>query len=283
MKKVFLQILFGLFATLAVFSQESNLKPIDEFGEIYLDEFRFRIESAGRELEKTPNSKVLVRIYGGNKRGFAQPYIYGSLIKSVWKNYLKIPSEKLSIQFCNVNNETLLMRYYLAQANARLDTCEENLKMPQESVLFETSFFDVTDFSVARIDFDSIENDYPSIEGTRGNYSEFAQNILKKLLKNSPESRVYIIGYLNTNFETDNDNKVIAKNLGNLDKKSRLNKMFQAMRREFLKNGFSSSQIKTIDGEYVKNNGRRLEFWFVPKGGEIPKPKPDYIVRKNRK
>ncbi len=281
MKKMFLQVLIVAFLTLLISAQDSQLKLFDSAGQEPLEFLRMRIDSIGREVVKTSDSKLLVRIYGGDNKTFARPYNYGSSIKSIWKNFLKHPPEKLEIQFCNINNEPFLMKYYLVQANANIETCEENLKIPQKTVLFESSYFDGNIFSTSIIDFNSVENEYPATEYTIGSYSEFALNILKKFLKDSPESKVYIIGYLDTNFETDDNGKVIAKNLRNLDKKSRLNKMFQATHKELLKNGFSNSQIKMIDGGYV-NFSRKLEFWFVPKGGVIPKPKPDYLPqRKN--
>lgn len=279
MEKIFLQILIALTLTLSISAQFSQPKLIDSFAQEPIDSFRSRIDWVGREMEKTPNSKLLVRIYRGESKTYSLPYIYSSLIKSIWKHFLQLPPEKIEIQFCNINNEPFLMKYYLAQANANIETCEENLKMPQKTVLFESSYFDATDFSSSKINFNSIEQSYPGVEGSEGTFSEFALNILKKFLKDSPESKVYIIGYLNTNFETDGNGKVIAKNLRNLDKKSRLNKMFQAAHKELLKNGFSNSQIKLIDGGYV-NLSRKLEFWFVPKGGVIPKLKPDDLPRR---
>lgn len=268
--------------TLSISAQENQLKLIDSFNRTNLEELRSRFNSVGLEMVKTPNSKILVRIYGGESESFARPYIYGSLIKSIWKNFLKLPLEKLDIQFCNINNEPFLINSYLVEADANIETCEENLKMPQKAVLFESAYFDGNDFSASKIDFNSVENEYPATEYTIGAYSEFAQNILKKFLEDSIESKVYIIGYLDTNFETDGNGKVIAKNQHNLNKKSRLKKMFQAAHKQLIKNGFSNSQIKMMDGGYV-NISRRLEFWFVPKGSEIPKPKPDYVPKKNRK
>ena len=55
--------------------------------------------------------------------------------------------------------------------------------------------------------------------------------------------------------------------------------MRRAAQTEFIKKGVAASQIITVDGGYV-NDFRTLELWFVPKGGEIPKPKPDYLSKK---
>ncbi len=50
-------------------------------------------------------------------------------------------------------------------------------------------------------------------------------------------------------------------------------------KKELIKNGIKSSQIETIKSGY-SNGKRRLEFWLVPKGGEIPKLKSNYFPKK---
>ena len=60
--------------------------------------------------------------------------------------------------------------------------------------------------------------------------------------------------------------------------------MMQAAKNELIKNGFKNSQIVLIDGGYrsseMNSEGeRKLEFYFVPNGGEIPKPTPDYFQK----
>ncbi len=49
-----------------------------------------------------------------------------------------------------------------------------------------------------------------------------------------------------------------------------------------IKNGFNGSRIELVEGGYISGDGeRRLEFWFVPKDSDIPKPKPDAFPKKN--
>ncbi len=282
MRKIILQILAFLLLTISISAQDNQPKLVDEFGEMPLDEMRARVNNLALEVNQLPNSKALIKIYGGQQYSFASAYIRGSLMKSIWGNFVKLPTEKLLIQFCSINKEPIRTKFFVVRKNDKVEPCDENLIAPKETVLFETSYFDLNDFSASKIDFNSIEHNYPAVEGTEGDYSEFAQNILKKFLKDSPESKIYIIGYLNSNFEIDENGKFISRNRNNLDKKSHLNKMFQAAHRELLKNGFSTSQIKMIDGGYINKSQRRLEFWFVQKGGAIPKPKPDYFPKKKR-
>ncbi len=56
--------------------------------------------------------------------------------------------------------------------------------------------------------------------------------------------------------------------------------MIQTARNELIRKGFKPSQIEAIDGGYV-NGERRLEFWFVPKDGEIPSRSLIIFQRKN--
>ncbi|HEY0460723.1 MAG TPA: hypothetical protein VGC97_16415 [Pyrinomonadaceae bacterium] len=285
MKKLILHSLFVLVLAISISAQTEENKPklIGEFGTMPLDEMRFRVGELTREVNKLPNSKALIKIYGGQEYSFTSAYVRGSLMKSIWGNFVKYPAEKLLIQFCNINKEPIRTEFFVVRENDEVEPCDENLIVPKETVLFESAYFESNDFAVPKIPFNSVENEYPSVEDTVGAYSEFALNILNSFLKDSPQRKVYIIAYLQTNFEEDKNGKIIIGKPGGSDKKSYAQKMFRAARKELLKNGFSPSQIMTIDGGYVDGNGRRLEFWFVPAGGIIPKPKPDYFPKKKAK
>jgi hypothetical protein len=282
MKKIILHILVVLLLAVSISAQDNQPVLLDEFGEMPLEEMHVRVESLAREVNKLPNSKALIKIYGGQKYSFASAYERGSLMKSIWGNSVKFPAERLLIQFCNINKESIWTKFFVIRENDKVEPCDENLIAPKETVLFETAYFVSTIFEAPEITFNSIEKEYPSVEYTPAAYSEFGQNILKRLLKDSPASRLYIIAYLQTNFEEDETGRFIVGKPGSLDKKSYADKMFRAAKNELIKNGFSPSQIVTIDGGYVNGNERRLEFWFVPPGGEIPKPKPDYIPKKRK-
>ena len=282
MNKLLLQVLVILLLTISISAQENQPKLIDEFGSVYLDEFRMRVTNLALEVKNTPKSKALVRIAGGQKNEFSSPYVWGSFTKSVWKFFIKFPPEDLSIQFCNINKEPLRIKFYAVRENDKIEACDENLTTPKETVLFETAYFNDAVFDVPQIPFNSFENEYPATEYSVGAYSEFGQIVLKKFLKDSPQSKVYVIAYRITNFERDENGKIITKKTSGLDNKSYSRKMIQAVRKELIKNGFSAWQIVALDGGYVNGNERRLEFWFVPKGGEIPKPKPDYFPKKVR-
>ena len=230
------------------------------------------------QIGQTPNSKALVRLYGGDKRYFAIAYVYGSLTRSMW-NTRQYSPEKLTIQFCNIDNEPFSTKLFKVRENDRVENCDENLTIPKETVLFESVRFYWEEFKL-----DAQENvGFDVVSPGNGEYSQFARDVLKKFLNDSPENKIYVIAYRKTNFETDELGKVLSKNLKNLDPKSFADKMMRNARNNLIKDGISSKQIVIIDGGFTNSPQRELEFWFVPKGGEIPKAKPDYIPKKKRK
>jgi hypothetical protein len=279
MKKIIPHVLVILFSAVSIAAQDNQPKLIDEFGKTSLEDMMARVVHLGSETSKSPNLRALIRIYGGKEKSFAFPYVYGSLIKGYWQNTVKFPPEKLIIQFCNINNEPFWMKSYLVQENNNLETCEENLSAPNETTLFETStFYD------SKIKFTPIEEDYVEIDGW-GEYSVYAQNILKRLLDYSSESKIYLVGYLGTNFfesfKPNNKGEYEKKENRNLDKPNKLMRAFQQVETELIKNGINKSRIIKINGGY-RDSALEIEFWFVPDGGAIPKPKPDYVPKKKR-
>jgi hypothetical protein len=279
MKKVISLILAVLLLTVSAPSQGNQPKLIDQIGKTSLEDLMVRVVILGGETGKSPNSRALIRIFGGKEKSFAFPYVYGSLIKGYWQNTVKFPPEKLIIQFCNINNEPFWMRFYLLQENDNLEACEENLSVPNKTTLFETStFYD------SNIKFDSIEKSYIEIDSS-GEYSAYAQSVLKKLLDNSSESKIYLVGYLGTNFfesaKPNSKGEYKKRENRNLDKSQKLTRSFRQVETELIKNGINKSRIVKINGGY-RDSVLKIEFWFVPKGGEIPKPKPDYIPKKKR-
>ena len=273
MKNLISQVLIILFLVVAVSAQTNQPELIDEFGKLFNDDLNARIDNLASELNKTPQAKALVKIYGG-EGGIS--YVRGSWIKSVWNTNRKNPPEKLLIQFCNVNKEPLLTRVFIVRENDKVEVCEENLSAPSATTLFESVSFGLPDFELV-----PMEDTFIYVDAVQqGEYSRFALDVLKRLLIISPQSRVYVVGYLQTNFETDSRIRIVSRKMSRPDKKSLAAKMLQSANDTLLKNGFSASQIVTINGGYVNANGRRLEFRFVPKGGKIPKPQPDYVPKK---
>ena len=282
MKKIASQILAVLLLTVSIAAQVEDNQPklIDEFGFMPADELMARIDALANQIAATPNSRALIRVSGGQKNYFAFSYVYGSEISAYWSHSRKLPSAKLSIQFCDIGPQPGMVKFFVMRENDKTPVCNENLTAPPQTTLFETVTFDFYDFP--KFKFTPIESDGFYMEGANGEYSGFSQNALKKLLKDSPQSRVCIVAYGLTNFKTNLEGEVISKDPKRLDKKYVAARMINHARAELLKNGFAAARIVALDGGYVNGNARRLEFWFVPPGGAVPKPQPDYVPKRKR-
>jgi hypothetical protein len=91
MKKLISHILVALILSVSIAAQvkENEPKLFDEFGKMPLGETMARLQNLAIEIGNTPNSKALIRIYGGHKDSFGFPYLRGSVMKAVWGNTLK--------------------------------------------------------------------------------------------------------------------------------------------------------------------------------------------------
>jgi hypothetical protein len=283
MKKIILQILLVLFAAISISAQAEEQKPelFDEFGRVALGERMQRLGQFMYSSTKTPNLKGHIRIYGSNENCFLCRYRLGSVVDAYFKNTIKISTENYSIDYCDENAENLRTELYLMPPATELPKCAETFEMPKNSVLFDSVYFYSENIEFLPLEASRIEIEEP----TGGIYSVHVLKKVKSLLDKSPESKIYIVGYLSTNEQTefeDKNGETIEKTTRNLDKKSLGKKMFQNAKKEFVKSGINLSQIKTIEGGYL-NGARRLDFWLVPKAREIPKPKPEYFPNSKNK
>ncbi|HVE56771.1 MAG TPA: hypothetical protein VNB22_08080 [Pyrinomonadaceae bacterium] len=275
MKKIFLQILAVLFLAGSIAAQSETQKAFDEWGEkTNSEDMSVRLSNLTLELGNRPGSKIAIKVYGGTDKYFTSPYWRGAAIISYFKGGRFSP-ESYSIEYCNVNREALRTEFFILPQSERLPKCAENLETPAKTVLFENIYFTYSKFKFMPLE-DTLFN---PVGAANGEYSEAALGALKRLLKKSPESKIYIISYLKTNFSWNGKRQIYVENPPVIDKKSLGHRMRRAAQTEFIKKGVAASQIITVDGGYV-NDFRTLELWFVPKGGEIPKPKPDYFPKK---
>jgi hypothetical protein len=123
------------------------------------------------------------------------------------------------------------------------------------------------------------------VEPIANQYSQTTQDVLAKLLKKLPESKIYLIGYLGANFSEDFEQnsrgEYEKKEYRNLDKPKMLAKTFREVETALIKTGSNQSGIVKINGGYQEST-KNIEIWLVPQGGEIPKPKPDYFPKKRK-
>ena len=269
MKKIILQILVVLLLAISIPAQTEEKKPIliDEFGKTSDEDTFARLDRLINELSQRPDAKAVIRIYGENENCFLCNYRRGSWITGILKNVRKVPSEKYAIEYCNeVTEAKTLTQLYLLPPMANLPKCEETVEIPKQSALFDKIHFYYKDNKLS-----PLEALIEVVGPAHGEYSQSALAVVKKILESSPESKIYILAYLGTNLEYDFDSENDGEpKKRTLDKKSLAKKMLLIAKNELIKNGISSAQIITDYGGYVDDK-RRLEFWFVPKGGEIPK------------
>ena len=179
-----------------------------------------------------------------------------------------------------MNEKSLRIQLYLLPTGSTLPKCDRNNRNSQKIHAFRQNNFYFDSNKIIPLEDTVID----VVGSANGEYSRNALKKVKSLLDNSPESKIYIVVYLGTNLEQgyyDEKKGYIEKEIRNLDKKSLAKKLIQNAKKEFVKNGINPSQIETIEGGYVDDK-RKLEFWFVPKGGEIPKPQPNYFPKKNK-
>lgn len=282
MRKIISHFLVVLFLAFPIFAQseKQKIEPFDEFDQISLEEIMARLDNLIFTASQNPNTKALVRIYGGSKNCFLCHYKRGSLIDAYLKNTRKFSTDKYLIEWCNEKDEERRTQLFVLPINAERPKCDDSLEIPKYSVLF-----DILPFYDQRNNLLPLENSYIEIGvSANGEYSLAALKKVKEILDKSPESKIYVIAYLGTNLEDgfyDEKKGYIDKKIRRLDKQSTANKLITNARNELIKNGIKFSQIKTVNGGYVDDR-RKLEFWFVPNGGEIPKPKPDYFPKKKR-
>jgi hypothetical protein len=271
-----------LFLAIYVFPQVKEQQDVlfDQFGNISSEDMFARLDNFSQEILKTPNSKGLIRIYRQSEDCFLCGYRRASWIDGILKNTRKFPSEKYSIENCSEIIGDLPIQLYILTTTEKLPDCNKTLEIPDKAYLYDKIYFYFADNKLF-----ALEDEYVDVVGqAHGDYSRAALKAVKNILDKSPESKIYIVVYLGTNKEEiDEHQNGISneKTNRNLDKQPIARKLIINARNELIKNGIKPLQIKTIDGGYVDDK-RKLEFWFVPQGGEVPKPKPDYFPKKKR-
>lgn len=273
MKKFVAQLLLIFSVTTITFSQTAKDEPVlvNEFTPLSTDDWMAQTDSAIIAIYDKPNLRITVQINGGTADYYSTAYDQGSLIAGYWTKNRGISSDRFNIIFCNVNKEDFRIKLFVHSRNYRFPECPKNSQTPKNTVLFER----------VRLTFDKkrfmpIEQGFVDVSGTEGDYSKFAITALADFLKKSPASKVIILGYLSAgNESTENSKTDIRK----IDKKFQLPKILIPAKKLLLQYGVKPSQIRLIDGGYM-NYWKELQFWFVPEGGKIPKPEPDYVPEK---
>lgn len=273
------QISLILCFALASFAQTAAEKPvlIDEFGATSTEDWMARTDAAIVSSLMNSNSenskaRLRIKISGGTDNLYSAAYNYASSLTGYIKRNRGISPEKFSFDFCNLNKENLKTQFFSYSADYDFPKCEEKLDLPKKTVLFEEVYSYFSELSLI-----PTEESFADIGPSEGDYSKFALDALSNFLEKHPSSKVIVIGYLNAN-EKWNSKGVLVVNRKRFDKSSELSKIFAKTKNLLIQNGINARQIQFINGGYM-NNSKNLEFWLMPEGGALPKPKPDYSTK----
>lgn len=240
---------------------------VDEFGKINSEELTARLDNYFYEYERysdrNPKSRAVIIIQLGktNTPGFF--YRHSTRIKLYLTKVRKIPEDRI-IFAQGQTSDYLTIKLYLIP-DGLLPEFNDSFESNKKAKTFLFDSFDYTneDFGTCCI-----------IDNFKREETESTLTALSNLAKTTPESKIYLIAYGCKNCKnygaSKNDSRAYAQN-------------FLKEAKEFLSSRkVENSRIDTNNGGFRKKI-RKVEIWFVPKGGEIPKPKPDYFPKKKRK
>lgn len=260
-----LAILF--FCTIGFAKKADSPYIIDEFGKINSEDLTARLDNYFNAFEKYSSeysearAVIIIRLGKTDSRGFF--YRHSARIKSYLTKVRKMPADKIIIAQGG-DFDYLNVKLYLIPTK---DNPEPNDYF-DEKWKTKTSLFDSFDYTNEGIGTCCVIDDYQTEE------TEATLSAVSQLAKKLPESKIYLIAYGCKN----------RKNYGYYKSDSRkYADKFLKESKEFLSNKeIESSRITTINGGLNKYS-RKTEIWLVPKGGEVPKLKPDYFPKKKRK
>ena len=84
------------------------------------------------QLSNKPNTKGVIRIYGGNEDCFLCRYFEASWFEAYLKNTRKFSSERYLFEYCDENEKSLQTQLYLLPIGLTLPRCEETVESPKK-------------------------------------------------------------------------------------------------------------------------------------------------------
>ncbi len=277
MKRFISQFLVVLSLSTIVFAQDekSQLRLIEEFGEIPTSHWYNFLYGIGQQY-KDDKSNLLIKTLGRTGKNIVRPFVWGARMKAHFVGNMNFDSKRIQVQNCDLDREEIKVQIFLVPVNYVVPECNNEIPIPKETFLLSFKGYENP-----YLETDSIYE----IPGAEKAVSDIYYKVLDELLIKSPDSNIFLIGYLGTNHyggsRLNNKGKYVDFEFRKLDKPKLLKEMLKENQNELVKNGISSLIISSINGGY-KDSTRQIEIWFVPKGGEIPKPQPDYFPKKKR-
>lgn len=275
MKYVLKLILICTFAS-PVLAQENGLQLIDEFGRLNDEERLARTDNLAFSLKNNPDKIAIVHLSGGRDRSPSFNYLYGALIKAQLINHSKIDPARIEIQNCSVDKAYLETSFYIAAGNAARPVCDPSLPAFEKTAIFGTFYHG---------NGDEIPGCCEVLGGNKAVQDIFESKILEFLVK-VPAARVTLVGYSGTNTsEPENARagpRIVTHKGHRWDNPVIVTNVIKKIAARFRENGIDPNRINVTKGGY-RYEGGHVEFWIVPVGGEIPKARSDFLVKKPAK
>ena len=283
MKKFTSLTLIILTLSTTIFSQiESNQpKLIEEFGFIPTSHWFNFLYAIGVQLKDNQESNLLIKISGREGKNIIYPFTWGARMKAHFVGSMNFDERKIRVQNCDLFKEEIKVQFFLVPIGYIVSECNEDIPFPEKTFLLRNKYYE-NPYLPAEYRPEEIYG----IPGADAAGSKAFYKVLNDLLSKLPDSKVLLIGYLGTNHYNGNrlnkKGEYVGYEFRRLDKPNHLKKMLKEVQDGLIKNGVNPSKISSVNGGY-QDSTRNVEIWFVPQGGEVPKPKPDYFPKKNRK
>lgn len=237
--------------TITEFPLSSNL----EWQELQSDMF-------ANELMRNVNSTGYIEVFGKEIQSKGVLYFYTTRFSAYLTKIKKIAPDRVVAKVCS--GEGPGVRFTLVPSEADYKGCSENISFD----LSRTFLFVSYNYSTP--------NEYGGcciIGAFNREEAEASLKAISEVLKKSPESKVHLTAY--TCLKCQNSSGKFKADLPSL-----ADKILNDAKQMLSKNKIEDSRIMTSKGKTEAFRG--VDIWFVPKGGEIPKPKPNSFPKKNK-
>ena len=273
MKRTLSLVIVVITFSVCLFAQPKQDKYlVDAFGQLNLDDLMARLDMVAVNLYAPSENKLVVRIARNNGEIFDSPFLMGGTISSYLIKNRGLDTSKFRIEYCNLQGEKLKTQLFVLPQGKTFARCNSTIETPKKATLFARTNPYTDGFTL-----EAVEETVPEIGFESGNYSSESLRILKQFLNNSEESKLYIVTSLGRTYGDDKGN-------GNrkVNRKAEHRKMRKTVEEVLRKSSINFSQVEFIETENF-NGYQKYEFWFVPEGGKIPKPKPNYSPSKKKR
>lgn len=268
MKKYFSCLILTTLFTLSAFAQTKEPQQIDEFSEINSETLTATLAVYRTELNVNSGSILQILIHRGEKQTLGSPYRFVAIMKTELITN-GIAESRIIDTYCETEKERKIQVWLLSD-KAIQKTCEGEQVNLKTTTLFDKVYYANPDLgSCCSVDEYDDEEAAAALAGFAGE------------LKKSPESKAYLFVYLGTNVYGRGYADKRIRQVRSLDSPNLLREMSRNAVKILTENGIDSSRIILKNGGF-KDSTRNFELWIVPKGGEIPKPKPNYFPKKKR-